>query len=175
MSAAVIIILSVVVLIIIAATIAVVVISRKKSAEAQAPSTQAPPGAPSGAPASATSAPPSGAPAPAAASQSPEMYPIPAATTWAVAQQICSNKGKKLCNKKDICPEPLKPPIDGMRIGDEWTPVDDEANTWVSIGNMMPEVRLCKSHKEVIGIHPTWGTDPDPNNPYRKRVYCCAP
>jgi len=43
---------------------------------------------------------------------------------------------------------------------DVWTPIADEENSWISVGNCDPTVRLGKTHKQLFG-EPGWGQSTD--------------
>jgi hypothetical protein len=100
------------------------------------------------------------------------MVMVSGSTSWDVANQKCAGMGKALCSRTAICPTKLKPPFDGMKKGDEWTPVIDSPNSWVSIGDYDPSNRLCRTHQDSLGVKPAWGTTADVYA-FRKRIYCC--
>jgi hypothetical protein len=102
----------------------------------------------------------------------PEMLTIPDTTTWSQANAMCQTIGKKLCSRVDICPIELGLPINGMSSSDDWTPVGDSENAWVSIGNYNPDVRLCRTHEDALGVKPSWGTSTSALA-FRQRAYCC--
>jgi hypothetical protein len=98
---------------------------------------------------------------------------FPSIGTYAGANAICKSKGLELCSLKDICPDgPLKNPIMGMTNSDEWIPVKDKVNDYVSVGNFNPNVRLCRTHGDALKSLPGWATNPSNFN-FRKRVACC--
>ena len=92
--------------------------------------------------------------------------------TWAEMNQFCSDKGKRLCNSKEMCPGNI--PITNMNIFggvDNWMAVSDRQNEWVTYATF--ENRLCKTHTEVAGGTPGWGTSKNGGNWYRA-AKCCA-
>ncbi|XP_077970626.1 uncharacterized protein LOC120328336 isoform X2 [Styela clava] len=92
--------------------------------------------------------------------------------TWKYAKNICRNEAKYLCTLKDICG--LGRPFYGVEKGDQWTPVIEEYNEWVQIGQ--EKGQTCQRHNTLNGP-PEWGTLEGNcgNNAcsFKKVVYCC--
>ena len=53
---------------------------------------------------------------------------------------------------------------------DMWIPIKDSENEWLNINTDTD--RICKTHTEVAGSKPTWGTSGQ-TQPYKGPVYCC--
>ena len=53
---------------------------------------------------------------------------------------------------------------------DMWIAVGDQQNEWISVQND-PD-RVCKTHTEVAGVVPPWGTVSNPQGFYRG-ARCC--
>jgi len=93
--------------------------------------------------------------------------------TWQEASNKCNSLGKRLCNLNEYCPDgALKDPVGGIRTGDQWAPLNDAENEWVSIGENNAEVRLCNNHTTVAGGKPEWGLS-NVETSFKGIVGCC--
>ncbi len=81
--------------------------------------------------------------------------------SWQTASDTCSYHGMELCKQEQICQGDT--PVPGTPEGDYWLPTSDSDNSWVSIGTAYPD-RTCKTHEQVTGSKPAWGTDRGPQS-----------
>ena len=99
----------------------------------------------------------------------------PAPFPWWDARTACANKQMRLCTRDEVCTGGI--PVYGTVAGDVWlaTATDEDfENTWVSVGRELPD-RMCKTHQEVTGRYPLWGTrtGPEPVTGERSAFRCC--
>ena len=108
---------------------------------------------------------------------------VPNTYGWQQSKGACEADGKQMCTHAQLCPNgwkgkdytsgPMSLPADGVqRPYDRWTPVADEHNTWVSIGNTDPKNRMCGTHVQSQGSKPSWGTAFGGYG-FRGEVMCC--
>ena len=98
--------------------------------------------------------------------------PNTAANTWDEMNQVCESKGKRLCSSKELCPS--NQPISNMNTfggADNWMAVNDKQNEWLTYNTA--EGRLCKTHTQVAGGVPGWGTTKNAGGWFRA-AKCCA-
>ena len=92
--------------------------------------------------------------------------------TWNEMNQMCADKGKRLCSSKEMCPS--NQPITNMNIfggADNWMAVSDKQNQWLTYATF--ENRLCKVHDQVVPYLPAWGNTKEANGFFRA-AKCCA-
>ena len=91
--------------------------------------------------------------------------------TWAQFKGQCEAKGKRLCNSNEMCPsgQPLSN-FDTFGGADNWMAVGDRDNEWITYNRA--EGRLCKTHTQVAGSTPGWGSSNGGGGWYRG-VKCC--
>ncbi|CAK8692088.1 unnamed protein product [Clavelina lepadiformis] len=96
--------------------------------------------------------------------------------TWPRLREKCLLDGKDLCNSKDICSYSNRP-FFGVELGNYYSPVLDEYNDWVQVGNLAGQT--CQEHNSAFGP-PEWGLlnepcHPAPKNlcPDKRVLYCC--
>ena len=126
--------------------------------------------------------PPVGSPVPVPISVTPMPVPIPITAgwdeiydpntptkTWSQLKEVCEAKGNRLCNAIEMCPnnQPLSN-LNTFNKNDNWVAVGDQQNEWLTYRSD----RLCKTHTQVAGSTPTWGSTPQGYNWYRG-VKCC--
>ena len=95
------------------------------------------------------------------------------ALTYDNAKRICSGKGQRICSIQDLCPSGRpRSNLDKFGNTDNWIAVNNAENEWLTFnraGN-----RLCKSHTQVAGQKPAWGTQPDARGfGFTRAVKCC--
>jgi hypothetical protein len=98
--------------------------------------------------------------------------PNTAANTWDEMNQVCESKGKRLCSSKELCPS--NQPITNLNTfggADNWTAVNDKQNEWLTYATF--DNRLCKTHTQVAGGVPGWGTTKNAGGWFRA-AKCCA-
>ncbi len=100
----------------------------------------------------------------------PETFTTDGTLSYNQSVQYCTARGKRLCATSDICSNGQ--PVMGMQSQDTWLPTRDEDNNWVSVGNVDPANRLCKSHQASLGVKPSWGTNSTMYG-FRTKVTCC--
>lgn len=103
--------------------------------------------------------------------------PQQAGNTWAELNSVCASKGKRLCNRGEMCknnkPDGILQSMFKNTAGvllDNWFAVGDAQNEWGTYntaGN-----RTCKTHTEVAGSTPAWGNKKDAGN-YFRAAKCC--
>jgi len=92
---------------------------------------------------------------------------------WNDASAMCSDMGMKLCTRDQLCDGGQ--PVMGSPSGDVWAATGEGANTWVSVGTAYPD-RMCKTHTEVIGSRPGWGTQTGPQvHTGQQTAFRCCP
>ena len=99
---------------------------------------------------------------------------IKTALTWSEAQQVCTSKGQELCSSSDLCVGnvPLAS-LDVFGALDNWIAVKDKENEWFTYNRAGD--RLCKTHTQVAGVLPAWGTNPDATGlGFSRAVKCCS-
>lgn len=97
---------------------------------------------------------------------------LPGTTNYLEAKQYCeSNPNGRLCALAEVCPSgPDRQPRGGARPGGEaWTPVVDDVNQWVGVGNLMPG-SMCRTFQSVNKRSPPWGL----NKGTQGFLQCCT-
>ncbi len=95
------------------------------------------------------------------------------ALTYARAEQLCSSQGQRLCSADELCPNGHpRPGLDKFGRTDNWIAVNNAQNEWVTFnraGN-----RLCKTHTQVAGSTPAWGTQSNARGQgFERAAECC--
>jgi hypothetical protein len=95
------------------------------------------------------------------------------ALTYARAEQLCSSQGQRLCSAAELCPDGRpRPGLDKFGRADNWIAVNNAPNEWVTFnraGN-----RLCKTHTQVAGTTPAWGTQSNARGQgFERAAECC--
>jgi len=88
-------------------------------------------------------------------------------------KRICENKGKKLCRSSDICNKSRQVAMAGLTsafTNDNWIAVGDKDNEWLTLNRAGD--RYCKTHTEVAGSVPSWGTSAAPGA-WERLAKCC--
>jgi len=88
-------------------------------------------------------------------------------------KKVCENKGKKLCRSSDICNKSRQVGMAGLTsafTNDNWIAVGDKDNEWLTLNRAGD--RYCKTHTEVAGSVPAWGTSAAPGN-WERLAKCC--
>ena len=86
---------------------------------------------------------------------------------------VCENKGKKLCRSSDICNKSRQVTMAGLTsafTNDNWIAVGDKDNEWLTLNRGGD--RYCKTHTEVAGSVPAWGTTTAPGA-WERLAKCC--
>jgi hypothetical protein len=79
------------------------------------------------------------------------------ALTYARAKQLCSSQGQRLCSAAELCRQGRpRPGLDKFGRTDNWIAVDNAPNEWVTFTRA--HNRLCKTHTQIAGSTPAWGT-----------------
>jgi hypothetical protein len=95
------------------------------------------------------------------------------ALTYDRAAQLCSSQGQRLCSAAELCPDGRpRAGLDKFGATDNWIAVNNAPNEWVTFnraGN-----RLCKTHTQVAGSTPAWGTQANARGQgFRRAAECC--
>jgi len=95
------------------------------------------------------------------------------ALTYDRAAQLCSSQGQRLCSAAELCPDGTpRAGLDKFGQVDNWIAVNNAQNEWVTFnraGN-----RLCKTHTQVAGSTPAWGTQANARGQgFRRAAECC--
>ena len=88
-------------------------------------------------------------------------------------KKVCENKGKKLCRSNDICNKSRQVSMAGLTsafTNDNWIAVGDKDNEWLTLNRGGD--RYCKTHTEVAGSVPSWGTSAAPGG-WERLAKCC--
>jgi hypothetical protein len=88
-------------------------------------------------------------------------------------KRVCENKGKKLCRSSDICNKSRQVAMAGLTsafTNDNWIAVGDKDNEWLTLNRAGD--RYCKTHTEVAGSVPSWGTSAAPGG-WERLAKCC--
>jgi hypothetical protein len=96
-----------------------------------------------------------------------------AALTYGRAAQLCSSQGQRLCSAAELCPGGRpRAGLDVFGQTDNWIAVNNAPNEWVTFnraGN-----RLCKTHTQVAGSTPAWGTQANARGQgFTRAAECC--
>lgn len=93
---------------------------------------------------------------------------------WDGASMACEAQGMRLCTQDQLCEGGQ--PLAGIPSGDVWAAVrdGDRRNAWISVGSAYPD-RLCRTHADVTGEEPYWGTaqGPQPVTGQETAFRCC--
>ena len=100
------------------------------------------------------------------------------AKTYDELKSICENKGMRLCQSTEICDdttrEVIQPELTTSFPTDNWIAVADKPNEWLTLATpqQIPG-RYCKTHTEVAGSTPSWGSSKNPGS-WARLAKCCA-
>lgn len=127
----------------------------------------------------------------------PVAYNLHGFLNWTTAHNFCTKREGRLCTQKELCPNgPLQPPTVPSPDGDLFVATEREpgskqmdcanknpdqggenaksTNSWLSLGTMLKEERLCKHHHEFAGC-PHWGEIANRDMAGLKiKTYCCG-
>jgi len=79
------------------------------------------------------------------------------AYSWSDINQVCLDKGYVLCLSQNFCTDRVPPSAIDIPDNDSWIAVGDSENEWFTFRRGWGD-RICKTHTEVAGSKPTWGT-----------------
>jgi hypothetical protein len=105
----------------------------------------------------------------------PAGYPT---KTYDELKAVCEDKGMRLCQSTEICDgktrEVIQPELTTSFPTDNWIAVADKPNEWLSLTtNAQNPGRYCKTHTEVAGSTPGWGSSNAPGS-WMRLAKCCA-
>jgi hypothetical protein len=85
-------------------------------------------------------------------------------------QALCTSKGMKLCNNADLCIGGA--PLANLNTfaGDNWIATGDSIDSWLTYNSA--DNRKCKTHVQVAGAPPAWGTTNGPDG-WNRAAKCC--
>ena len=83
-------------------------------------------------------------------------------------EALCSAKRMKLCNNAELCVGGNPPASLNKFAGDNWIATGDNTNSWLTFS----PGRACKSHEQVAGAPPAWGTINGPDG-WTRAAKCC--
>ena len=90
-------------------------------------------------------------------------------------KQLCESKGQRLCHSSEICDMQqrtvINPELTSTFPGDNWIAVGDNPNEWLTLNR--DGGRYCKTHTEVTGGLPSWGTTTGSSN-MERLAKCCS-
>jgi hypothetical protein len=95
------------------------------------------------------------------------------ALTYDRAAQLCSSQGQRLCSAAELCPDGRpRAGLDKFGHTDNWIAVNNAQNEWVTFNRA--DNRLCKTHTQVAGSTPAWGTQANARGQgFRRAAECC--
>jgi hypothetical protein len=70
---------------------------------------------------------------------------------------VCLHKGYDLCKSESFCTDYVPPSAIDIPQHDSWIAVGDSENEWLTFRRGWNN-RICKTHTEVAGTKPDWGT-----------------
>jgi len=86
----------------------------------------------------------------------------------------CSQMGMRLCFSNEICDMTqrtvINPELTSSFPDDNWIAVGDSTNEWLTLNH--GDNRYCKTHTEVAGQRPAWGTSEAPAG-WERLAKCC--
>lgn len=77
--------------------------------------------------------------------------------SWTDIKSICTQKGYILCSSESFCTNYVPPSALDIPEHDSWIAVGDSENEWLTFRRGWNN-RICKTHTEVAGSKPSWGT-----------------
>lgn len=93
--------------------------------------------------------------------------------TYDELKAVCEGKGMRLCQSTEICDtktrEVIQPELTTSFPTDNWIAVADKPNEWLTF----TPGRYCKTHTEVAGSTPSWGSSREPGQ-WMRLAKCCA-
>jgi hypothetical protein len=96
--------------------------------------------------------------------------------SYADMKAVCEAKGQRLCQSSELCDMGTRtvnnPGITTSFPGDNWIAVGDSDNEWLTLNRA--EGRYCKTHTEVAGGKPSWGTTRNNSSSYERLAKCCT-
>ena len=98
--------------------------------------------------------------------------------TYDELKAVCENKGMRLCQSTEICDtktrQVIQPELTTSFSEDNWIAVADKPNEWLTLAtNAQNPGRYCKTHTEVAGSTPGWGSSNAPDS-FMRLAKCCA-
>ena len=94
-------------------------------------------------------------------------------TSYDDLKNVCTAKGMRVCNASEICSNNGAAPNELQVFGsnDNWVAVGDKPNEWITLS---AGDRYCKTHSQVAGDVPTWGTsNSNAQTTWDRAVKCC--
>jgi len=93
------------------------------------------------------------------------------ALTYQQALDTCSRRGQGICSVAELCPNgQADPSLEHIYGAQNWVAAGDSYNEWITFNRAGD--RVCKTHTEIEGDKPAWGTQPDVVDFFRS-VKCC--
>jgi len=95
------------------------------------------------------------------------------ALTYARAKQLCSSQGQRLCSAAELCRNGRpRPGLDKFGRTDNWIAVNNAPNEWITFTRA--HNRLCKTHTQIAGSTPAWGTQSNARGQgFKRAAECC--
>ena len=79
--------------------------------------------------------------------------------SWSDINQVCVDRGLQLCQSDNFCTGGVPPSGIDISQHDSWIAVGDSENEWFTFRRGWGwGDRICKTHTEVAGSKPSWGT-----------------
>jgi len=95
--------------------------------------------------------------------------------SYADLKAVCESKGQRLCESSEICNMRTRqisnPELTASFPGDNWIAVSDSDNEWLTLNQAGG--RYCKTHTEVAGGTPGWGTTRTAGS-WERLAKCCG-
>ena len=89
--------------------------------------------------------------------------------------EYCKSKNQRVCESSEICDMATRtvtnPELTSEFPGDNWIAVGDQQNEWLTLNRA--DNRYCKTHTEVAGYLPEWGSNRNPSG-WERLVKCCG-
>jgi len=97
------------------------------------------------------------------------------AFSWDTASARCASEGMVVCHSQQMCDAQLKKrsvlASSTGNSGTLWFPASDKRNTWVYAGTK--EQDICKTHQQIKGAPPAWGSSSQAHTGKGPLVACC--
>jgi len=98
--------------------------------------------------------------------------------TYNELKSMCEDKGMRLCQSTEICDsktrEVIQPELTTSFPTDNWIAVADKSNEWLTLATQQQiPGRYCKTHTEVAGSTPGWGSSNAPGS-WMRLAKCCS-
>ena len=95
--------------------------------------------------------------------------------SYADLKAVCESKGQRLCESTEICDMRTRqinnPELTSSFPGDNWIAVSDSENEWLTLNQAGG--RYCKTHTEVAGGTPAWGSTREAGG-WERLAKCCG-